>query len=120
MTMVNTLKKILNKNVEHGCVLNVDYRLEVINKVANKIAQKFLISAEYSIVPAGGVMITASVSVTVETSGPLHDGLLAAVAVGHPLTPARKQKQQLSHLISSTHCTQDHTLARLILAARVN
>ena len=64
-------------------------------------------------------MITASVSVSVETSGPLHDGLLAAVAVGHPLTPARKQKQQLSHLISSTHCTQDHTLA-LILHTRVN
>ena len=65
-------------------------------------------------------MITgASVSVTVETSGPLHDGLLAAVAVGHPLTPARKQKQQLSHLIFSTHCTQDHTLA-LILHTHAN
>ena len=56
--------------------------------MANEIAQKFLISVEHSIVPAGGVMITAaSVTVTVETSGPLHDGLLAAVAVGHPPDP---------------------------------
>ena len=38
VTMVNTLKKILNKNIEYDKyrdMLNVDYRVEVINKMAN-------------------------------------------------------------------------------------
>ena len=64
-------------------------------------------------------MITASVSVTVETSGHCTMVCWLLWLLVTPLTPARKQKQQLSHLISSTHCTQDHTSA-LILHPRVN